>query len=88
MTGIYLSSPSLFPQTTGHWRPAVEAALDVNPVLLNLAFHLFRSAFRLLGFVASQFSNLLLNFASYVLDIALHLIAIHDVLLIQQSVTA
>src|ERR1019366_6657521 len=40
-----------------------------------------RSAFRLLGFVTSQFSNLLLDFACYILGSAFHLIAVHGVLL-------
>src|SRR5258706_10393525 len=57
----------------------IECLLDIARSLLHLACHLLRNAFRLLSFVASQLSNLLLNFASNVLGSALHLIAVHGV---------
>src|ERR1700676_3370815 len=59
----------------------VECLLDVTHSLLHLAFHLLRSAFRLLGFVTRQFSELLLDFACYIFDSAFCLIAVHGVLL-------
>jgi len=55
--------------------------LNIAHSLLHLAFDLLRNAFRLLGFVTSQLSNLLLDFACNILGSALHLIAIHGMLL-------
>jgi len=40
-----------------------------------------RSAFRLLGFITSQFSNLLLEFACRIFGSAFHLITVHGVFL-------
>jgi hypothetical protein len=48
----------------------VECLLDIARSLLHLACHLLRSAFRLLGLVTSQFSELLLDFASSIFDSA------------------
>src|SRR5437868_15163868 len=59
----------------------VECLLDITHSLQHLAFHLLRSAFRLQGFVTSQFAKLLLDFARYILGSAFHLIAVHGVLL-------
>src|SRR5436309_16052601 len=57
----------------------IERLLDIARAPLHLALHLLRNAFRLLGFVTSQFSNLLLDFAGNALGSAFHLIAIHGV---------
>jgi hypothetical protein len=59
----------------------VEYMLNIAHSLLHLAFHLLPNAFRLLGFVTGQFSNLLLDFTCNILGSALHLIAIHGMLL-------
>jgi hypothetical protein len=63
----------------------VECLLDIAHSLLDLTFHLLRNAFGLLGFVTSQFSNLLLDFARYILGSAFQLIAVHGVLLKRDS---
>ena len=57
----------------------IECLLDIARAPLHIALHLLRNAFRLLGFVTSQFSNLLLDLARNVLGSAFHLIAVHDV---------
>ena len=51
--------------------------LNIAHSLLHLAFNLLRNAFRLLGFVTSQLSNLLLDFAGYVFGSTRDLITIH-----------
>src|SRR6266436_5992982 len=59
----------------------VECLLDVSHSLLHLAYYPLRSAFHLLGSVASQFSKLLLDFACDILGSAFHLIEVHGVFL-------
>jgi hypothetical protein len=57
----------------------VECLLDIAHSPLHLAFYLRRSAFRLLGLVASQFSELLLDFPCYIFGSAFCLIAVYGV---------
>src|ERR1700682_4188216 len=55
----------------------VQCLLDTAHSLLDLAFHLLRSAFSLLVLVTSQFSHLALDFAGHILGGAFHLITVH-----------
>jgi len=57
----------------------IDCLLDIARAPLRLACNLLRDAFRLLRFVTSQFSNLLLDLACNVLGSAFHLIAVHGV---------
>jgi len=55
----------------------MESLLDIAHAFLDFAFYLPHCAFHLLVQIASDFSNLLLHFASNILDAAFNLVLVH-----------